>query len=91
MKETVYEHVSNSGTFTITAAERWSITMIRRLKDKYPDDVEIRHTNADGSIVAHLPSSWMRIIPKRKVNLTDAERQELVNRFKSHAERGKKH
>lgn len=41
--------------------------MIKRLKEKYPDEVDIQHTNKDGSIVAHIPIEWMRILPVKKV------------------------
>ena len=73
MLETVYEHIKGNNTFTITAAERWSIGMIRRLKEKYPDQVDIRYINQDGSVLAHLPIEWMRIVPKRKVSASIAE------------------
>ena len=55
--ETVYEHMSGNPTFTITAAERWSKAMVHRLKEKYPDEVDIRHTNPDGSMVVRFPFS----------------------------------
>ena len=29
--------------------------MINRLKCKYPDEVEIRHVNKDGSLTARIP------------------------------------
>jgi len=64
VKETVYEHISGGETFTITAAERWSVSVLRRLKEKYPAQVEIICTNPDGSLLAHVPADWMRIVPK---------------------------
>lgn len=81
MTETIYEHIGGNETFTVTAAERWSIGMIRRLAEKHPGDVVITAENADGSVVAHVPSAWMRIIPKRSVELTDEQRQERVERM----------
>ena len=73
--ETVYEHASGNDTFTVTACERWSKGMITRLKERYPDEVDIRHVNKDGSIVAHIPFEWMRIVPKRKDTMTDEQRE----------------
>ena len=64
--ETCTDHVRGEGFFTITAAETWSIAMVKRLKAKYPEEVEIRITNPDGSVVARFPFAWMRIVPKRK-------------------------
>ena len=83
IRETAYEHMSESDTFTVTAAERWSIAMIRRLKERYPDDVDIRHTNADGSMVVHMPFEWMRIVPKKRDTLTDEQRKERSERMKA--------
>ena len=82
MNETVYEHIQGNDTFTLTAAERSSIGMIRRLKEKHPDEVEIVAENADGSILAHLPYSWMRIVPKKKMELSEERRAEIGERLR---------
>ena len=82
MNETVYEHIQGNDTFTVTAAERASIGMIRRLKEKHPDEVEIVVENEDGSILAHLPYSWMRIVPKKKMELSEERRAETAERLR---------
>ena len=71
--ETVYSHDYGDdedpelkGMFMVDAGERWSISMVKRLKEKYPDQVVIKKVNKDGSIHAYLPFDWMRIIPKAK-------------------------
>ena len=66
--ETCNDHVRGEAFFTITAAETWSIAMVKRLKAKYPEEVEIRITNPDGSMVARLPFAWMRIVPKKAIS-----------------------
>ncbi|NCB50919.1 MAG: hypothetical protein EOM54_03400 [Clostridia bacterium] len=66
-------YASGNDTFTVSACERWSVAMLKRLKAKYPDEVDIRHVNKDGSIVAHIPFEWMRIVPKYKRNISDEE------------------
>ena len=83
MNETVYEHVQGEATFTVTAAERSSIAMLRRLKEKYPDEVEIVAENPDGSLLAHLPYSWMRIVPKKKVVMSEERRAETAERLRA--------
>ena len=83
MKETVYEHVQGEDTFTVTAAERSSISMLRRLKEARPDEVEIVAENPDGSLVAHLPYSWMRIVPKKQVVMSDERRAEAAERLRA--------
>lgn len=82
MIETVYEHVAGDKTFTVTAAERWSINMIKKLKERHPDEVEITHVNSDGSFVAHVPYEWMRIKPKAKRSMTEEQREALRERMR---------
>lgn len=79
MNETVYEHIEGGDTFTVTAAERWSVGMLRRLAEKFPDEVTITAENRDGSIVAHVPFDWMRIVPKKRVNLSEERRRQLAD------------
>lgn len=81
IRETVYEHLRGEDRFIVTAGEQWSVNMIRRLKEKYPDEVEIEVKNQDGSLLASVPSSWMRIRPKRKIEMSEEKRAELRERF----------
>lgn len=80
--ETVYDHLKGNTTFTVTAAEPWSITMIKKLQTQHPNEVEVI-TNKDGTLLAHLPFEWMRIIPKKKRNLTEEQKVAIVERLKS--------
>lgn len=50
--------------------------------EKYPQECEILHRNDDGSIFAHVPLSWIKIGPPRKVELTDERKKELAARLK---------
>ena len=79
--ETVYEHLAGEKYFLVSAEERWSINMIRRLKEKYPDEVEIRNVNKDGSLTARLPIDWMRVVPKKKYS--DEQLAAMGERMKS--------
>lgn len=83
MQETIYEHLQGNDTFTVTAAERSSVAMLRRLKASRPDEVEIVAENADGSIMARLPYSWMRIVPKRNVVMSEEQRAAAAERIRS--------
>lgn len=80
--ETSYEHIKGCKTFTITAAEQWSISMVRRLKEKHPEQVEIVCVNNDGSLLARMPFEWMRVVPKRRDTLTDEQRAAFAERMK---------
>lgn len=83
IKETVYEHESGKDTFTITVAERWSISMVRKLREKHPEEVQIVAENSDGTLLARMPYSWMRITPKRKVNMSEEQRAAAAQRLKA--------
>lgn len=86
-KETIYEHVKGDETFTVTAAERWSVNMVKRLSEKYPGQVEILGKNEDGSLVASFPADWMRIVPKKSMTLTDEQRGKLAERMRAAREK----
>lgn len=83
LNETCFDHVKGEDFFTVTAAETWSIAMIRRLHKERPGEVNIRHTNPDGSMVVSLPFDWMRIVPKKRLALSDQEKQVRANRLTS--------
>ena len=55
IKETAWDHLSGEKTATLSTSEKKWIRMIESLKEKYPDQVDIRCRNADGSIVVRLP------------------------------------
>lgn len=81
---TYYHHDEDNGnTFNVTAAERWSITMVKKLKEKFPDEVTITVINDDGSICAKMPKSWMRIVPKKHVEMSDERKEAMAERLKA--------
>ena len=84
-KETGVEYISTESHATFFSSEIKWINKIQRLKEKYPDDVEITYDPDDngGVIVAHIPKSWMKIAPPKKVNLTDDQKAERAERMRS--------
>jgi len=80
-KETCYAHWSENTYGTISSSERKWINKIHKLKEKYPDEVEIRHINYDGSIVARIPHSWFKISPHRKKKISDEDKAKIRERF----------
>ncbi len=82
-KETAWDHVTGEKFATFSTSEKKWIKAIEDLKKKYPDDVDIRVVNEDGSLVARLPASWFKIRPKKQTNMTqeqkDAARARLEN------------
>ena len=62
-KENVIEFLKNDKTATLSFTQERYITKIRNLAKRKPDECKIVKENKDGSIVAHVPVSWIRINP----------------------------
>ena len=80
-KENVIEFVQNSDTATVTFCQGRYITRIKELAEKKPDKCQITTVNKDGSIVAHIPTTWIRINPDREY--TDEQRAILSERARN--------
>lgn len=55
LKENVIEWLSGDKEVTVTFSQKKFVNKIKKMAEKHPELVEIRHENADGSIVAHIP------------------------------------
>ena len=71
--ENVLEFPKNGETATVTLCKPRYISRIRELAEERPVQCQIVAENTDGSIVAHIPSEWIRINPDRI--LTDEQRE----------------
>ena len=60
------------------------INKVRKLKEKYPDEVRIikQPEENDGCIYCELPTKWFSIRPPVKRVLTDEQKKELSDRIK---------
>lgn len=69
---------------SVTAASgmKWN-NSIRKLAEEFPEKVQIIAVNEDGSIFAHVPSSWMKIQPPRKVEMTDEQKAAAAERLRA--------
>ncbi len=82
--ETCFNYCDIDKGFFSSDERRW-INKIRKLKEIYPDDIRIiaePETN-DGCIYCQLPTSWLKIQPKRKIDMSDEERAVLAERLRS--------
>lgn len=73
IRETAIDHVAGENYATFFSSEAKWINLIWRLKEQYPNEVDIRNVNPDGSLSAHIPAGWFKIKPKKKVSLTEAQ------------------
>lgn len=82
-KETCVEYIDADPHATFCSAERKWINKILKLKESYPDEVDIREypENNNGNILAHVPKSWLKISPPRQVNYTEEQRAAASERL----------
>lgn len=68
---------------SISTDERTYITQIRKLAEKYPEDVIIKREpeENDGCMYAWLPAKWFRLQKPKTLNLTEEQRAERRERF----------
>ena len=85
--ENCIEFVRNSQVATVAFSQGKFINRIRKLAEKFPDECVILDENYDGSLVAHIPTKWVKISPTRQVS--DEFKQVASERFKELHKSGK--
>lgn len=82
--ETCITYCDKSQAFISSDERRW-INHIRKLKNEYPDLVEIDQAPElnDGCICAKFPTDWVKVLPKRKVSMSDEQRAAVGARLKA--------
>ena len=80
--ENVIEWVRGNKTATVTFQVGRYATRIKKLAEKYPEEVQICHTNNDGSIVAHIPVKYIKINRAGERVLTGEQRKQYSERGK---------
>lgn len=83
-KETCVEYLDIDKYATFCSSERKWINKIYKLKEKYPNEVhiEVSEEENDGMIIAHIPKSWMKVSPPKKVNYTEEQKAALAERMR---------
>ena len=81
MNENVIEWLTNDSEVTVTLSQRRYITKVKKLQEKYPDEVRIVVENKDGSVVAKLPIKFIKLSAPRKVS--EEQRDQARERFKN--------
>lgn len=78
--ENMIEWVRDQDRATLSLSQRRTISRVKNLAEKYPEECQIVAENEDGSICAHIPVHWIRINPGMK--LTDEQREERSERMR---------
>lgn len=84
-KETCVEYLDVEKRATFTSGERKWINKIIKLAAARPEEVEIVcfPDDNDGYILAHIPKSWLKISPPKKMNLSEEQRAAAAERLRS--------
>lgn len=81
--ENVIEFTRDAKVATVTFCQGRMVSRIKKLKKKFPDDVEIT-SEKKRTIVAHIPAKWIKINPPQQREAreyTDEELKELCERL----------
>ncbi|MCI9147824.1 MAG: hypothetical protein HFG73_06105 [Hungatella sp.] len=72
--DNVIEFLKDHERATVSFSQGRYKTRIRNLAKQRPEECQIVAENKDGSLCAHIPTSWIRINPG--MELTDEQREE---------------
>ena len=78
MDENVIEFLKGQERATLTLSQGRFITKITDLSKKYPDECDCKK-NDDGSVIAHVPVTWLHI-SRIKRKLSEEQKAELKER-----------
>ena len=88
LNENVIEWINGDTQVTVTLSQKKYISKVRKLAEKFPDEVQISYENKDGSIVAHLPLRAIKINLTPKRELTEEQLEVLRERMRVAREAG---
>lgn len=82
VQDNAIEFLRNAKTAVVTFSQGKYISKIRKLAQEKPNECKIKVENADGSIVATIPTKWIKISPPRVATEEQIERaRELGKRM----------
>ena len=73
-KETVIEFLRDEKRATVSFTQGRYISRIKELAKRKPDDCQIVRENPDGTLTAHIPTSWIKINPTRELSEEQLEK-----------------
>jgi hypothetical protein len=87
--ENVIEFLRGQQRATATFCYGRMANRVKKLAEEHPEEVQIVAENPDGSIVAHFPVKWVKIMApsKNRPEMSEEKKQELRERIKEINER----
>ena len=80
--ETDIDHINGEDICSITTSDRKVKNLLAKLQSQHPDEVVPMAFNQDGSVWYHLPWDYIKIVPPRKLNISEERRKELSDRMR---------
>jgi len=80
LRETSIEYLTCNDHATLYSSEAKWMRKIKQLQTDYPDSVQIINETSE-SMVVHIPKSWFKVTPPRKMTLTDEQRAAAAERM----------
>lgn len=77
--ENVIEWVKDLKIATLSLSQRRTISRVKRLAKKYPEECKILKENKDGSLYAHIPTAWIKIAKPKTVS--EEQRKKFKDRM----------
>lgn len=74
LRENAIEWYNGRDIITVTLSQRKYINKIMKYAEKYPEDVKIEKINEDGTILAHIPLSYLKIQKPRTMSEEDKKK-----------------
>jgi len=81
-RENAIEWLNGQNRVTVTMSQGRYISKVKKLAEKFPDEVQIVKENEDGTILAHIPLNYIKI-NRASRDLTEEERGELAERARN--------
>ena len=81
-RENAIEWINGQDMVTVTLSQGRYISKVKKLAEKFPDEVKIVKENSDGTILAHIPLNYIKI-NRASRDLTEEEREELAERARN--------
>lgn len=67
-RENVIEFYTDEKRATVTFSQGRYVSRIRKYAEEKPEECQIVAENADGTIVAHIPTKWVKVSPPKHVS-----------------------
>lgn len=82
-KDIMYYAPNSQKLMTVAVTRKRWVNKIEQYAKDYPDEVQIKHRDKCGTVVAHIPVSYFRITRPVERELTEEQKEELTERLKA--------